>query len=134
MTDAMAAMARYLAGKPAPISREGLTAHYDFDGSLTDTSGQLSARPHAERRSGFRSGTGEPRRYFRRPDAGHSRAASAISKSDQPFTIAFWLRYGGSKAADADLREDRFAARLAAAGRSGWTNRCWLTSRSARRQ
>ena len=88
--------ARTLTGKPAPINRDGLTAHYDFDGSLTDTSG------------GYQHG----RTLKRRSDFGPGQVSRSVSfdgqtlvtlgqvgdlKSDQPFTIAFWLRYGGSK-------------------------------------
>ena len=47
----MAGVARHSDRQARPIAANGSTAHYDFDGSLTDQLGPLSARPHTERRS-----------------------------------------------------------------------------------
>lgn len=87
----------FLAGKPATLLREGLVAHYDFDGSLTDTSG------------GYRHG----RTLNGDPVFGPGQVSRAVSfdaqtlvtlgsvggsvAKDRPFTVAYWLRPTGSK-------------------------------------
>ena len=60
MNDAMAQWRETLTGKPAPISREGLAAHYDFDGSLNDISGKYQHGRTLKGDPAFRSGAGEP--------------------------------------------------------------------------
>ena len=85
-----------LESKPVPLNHEGLTAHYEFDGSLSDNSG------------GYQNG----RTLNGDPGFGEGQVAGAIGfdgqtrvtlgsvanfKVEQPFTIAFWLNYGGSK-------------------------------------
>ena len=85
-----------LAGKPVPITREGLTAHYDFDGSLTDSSGGYQHGRTLKGDPGFGAGqVSRPQRLMARPWSPSDRSGDL--KSDQPFTMAFWLKYGGSK-------------------------------------
>jgi len=96
--DAMAAWRATLTGKPVPVNRDGLTAHYDFDGSLTDTSGGYQHGRTLKGDPGFGQGQVSKSAAF---DGQTLVTFGSVGdlKSDQPFTVEFWLRYGGSKQA-----------------------------------
>ena len=51
---------------------------------------------------------------------------SASLQTEQPFTIAFWLRYGGGKQPMPIFEKIDSDRNRVAAGRCGSTNRCWL--------
>ena len=96
VVEEIAAWRANLVSKPAPIPRDDLTAHYDFDGSLADSSGRyqhgrtLKGDPAfaAGRVSGSVSLDGQTLMTL---------GSAGSFERDKPFTLAFWLRYGGSK-------------------------------------
>jgi hypothetical protein len=96
VVDAMAQWRATLTGKSVPINREGLTAHYDLDGSLTDASGGYQHGRTLKGDPGFgpgqvsRSATFDGQTLVTLGSVGDLR-------SEQPFSIAFWLKYGGGK-------------------------------------
>jgi hypothetical protein len=96
VNDAMARWRETLTGKAAPISRDGLAAHYDFDGSLNDISGKYQ---HGRTMKGDPSfGPGQVSRSV----AFDGQSLVTLGQvgalqTQKPFTIAFWLRYGGGK-------------------------------------
>jgi len=96
VTSAMAQWRATLTGKPAPIVREGLRTHYDFDGSLNDISGRYQHGRTLKGDPGFGPGQVSRAVSF---DGQTLVTLGAVGdlKRDEPFTIAFWLRYGGSK-------------------------------------
>jgi hypothetical protein len=85
-----------LAGKAAPLKRDGLVAHYEMDGSFADSSGRYQ---HG------RTLKGDPVFGAGRIARGVSfDAQTIVSLGDvggfdraDPFTMAVWLNYGGSK-------------------------------------
>ena len=115
-----------------PITREGLTAHYDFDGSSERHLRRVSTRPHAERRSGFGAGQVSGAVAFDGQTL-VTLGPVGICKREQPFTIAFWLRYGGSKQPMPSSRRSTLRRR-----RRGWEmwldDPCWWTFRSVPRR
>ena len=85
-----------LAGKAAAVNRDGMVAHYEMDGSFADSSGRYQ---HGRTLKGD-------------PVFGQGRIARGVSFDAQtlvslgdvggfdrvePFTMAVWLNYGGSK-------------------------------------
>lgn len=96
VTDAMALWRSSLAGKAAPISREGLTAHYDFDGSLADISGKYQHGRTLKGDPGFGPGQVSRAVSFDGQTLVTLGDVGGVKAGD-PFTIALWLRYGGSK-------------------------------------
>ena len=85
-----------LTGKSAPINRESLTAHYDLDGSLTDTSGGYQHGRTLKGDPGFGPGQVSRSATF---DGQTLITLGSVGdlKGEQPFSIAFWLKYGGGK-------------------------------------
>jgi hypothetical protein len=96
VTDAMTRWRETLAGKPAQISREGLTAHYDFDGSLADISGKYQHGRTVKGDPGFGPGQVSRSVAFDGQTLVTLGQIGALQR-EQPFTVAFWLRYGGGK-------------------------------------
>ena len=96
VNDAMARWRETLTGKPAPISRDGLSAHYDFDGSLNDISGKYQHGRTVKGDPGFGPGQVSRSVCF---DGQTLVTLGQVGElqTQQPFTIAFWLRYGGGK-------------------------------------
>jgi mono/diheme cytochrome c family protein len=96
VVDAMTQWRATLTGKPVPINREGLTAHYDLDGSLTDVSGAYQNGRTLKGDPGFGPGQVSRSVSF---DGQTLVTLGSIGdiKPQQPFTIEFWLKYGGSK-------------------------------------
>lgn len=96
VTNAMAQWRSTLAAKPAPIATEGLTAHYDFDGSLNDISGRYQ---HGRTVKG--DPTFAPGQVSRAVNFDGQTLVTLGSTGDlsegKPFTVEFWLRYGGGK-------------------------------------
>ncbi|HYO81104.1 MAG TPA: DUF1553 domain-containing protein, partial [Bryobacteraceae bacterium] len=85
-----------LAAKPVPLISEGLTAHYDFDGSFADSSGRYQHGRTLRGDPGFGSGQVGRAVSFDGQTEVSLGSAGAIA-SGQPFTIGFWLRPPGSK-------------------------------------
>jgi hypothetical protein len=96
LLDEMAVWRSTLTSKPAPIPQDGLTAHYDFDGSLTDSSGRYQHGRTVKGDPGFGSGRVSGAVSFDGQTLVTLGQAGSFER-DKPFTIAFWLRYGGSK-------------------------------------
>ncbi len=102
-----------LTAQPVPVIRDGLTAHYGFDGSFADISG---AYQHG------RTLRGDP--VFVPGQVGRAvsfDAQTVVSlgrvgalKVDQPFTVAFWLQPTGSKQSMPVLQK------IADSSRRGW--------------
>ena len=85
-----------LTAKTPLIDRDGLIAHYEFDGSLGDSSGRYQNGRTIVGDPGF--GPGQIARaisFDGQTTVGLGRGAS-FEKTD-PFTIAMWVRYGGGK-------------------------------------
>jgi hypothetical protein len=79
-----------------PLNRDGLIAHYEFDGSLSDSSGRYQHGRTIEGDPTF--GPGRIARaigFDGQTRIGLGKSAG-FEKSD-PFSIALWLRYGGGK-------------------------------------
>lgn len=96
VVDAMAQWRGTLAGKPVSIDRDGLSAHYDFDGSLNDISGKYQHGRTLKGDPAFGPGQVSRAATF----DGQTLVTLGQTgdwKSDRPFTVAFWLRYGGGK-------------------------------------
>jgi hypothetical protein len=104
VTDAIAAWKASLAAKPAPVDHNALVAHYQFDGSLADSSGHYL----------------DGRTIKGDPTFGEGQIAKALSLDGQtvvtlgnagsfernaPFSIALWLRPSGSKQAEPVLEK-----------------------------
>ena len=96
VTDAIAAWKSSLAGKPSQIDHNALSAHYQMDGSLADSSGHYL----------------DGRTIKGDPTFGEGQIAKAVSfdgqtivtlgnagafESNQPFSVALWVRPPGSK-------------------------------------
>lgn len=96
VTDSLAKWRAALTSKPAPISREGLTAHYDFDGSFTDTSGKYQHGRTLQGDPGFGPGQVSRAVNFDAQTLVTLGNVGSFTR-EQPFTAAFWIRYGGSK-------------------------------------
>jgi hypothetical protein len=96
VTDAMAAWRATLTARPAPVQREALVAHWDFDGSLADTSGRYQ---HGQTLKGDPTfGAGQVSRSVSF-DAQTLVTLGTPKEFDvaKPFTVAFWFRPNGSK-------------------------------------
>ena len=87
---------RSLAARTPALNRDGLVAHYEFDGSLSDSSGRYQNGRTIVGDPGF--GPGQIARAINfdgQTTIGLGKGAG-FEKED-PFTIAFWVRYGGGK-------------------------------------
>ena len=96
VVDAMAAWRAMLTARPAPIQRDALVAHWDFDGSLADTSGRYQ---HGQTLKGDPTfGAGQVSRSVSF-DAQTLVTLGTPKEFDvaKPFTVAFWFRPSGSK-------------------------------------
>jgi hypothetical protein len=96
VSDAMSAWRSGLASKPVPMIRSGLVAHYDFDGSMADSSGAYQNGRTLKGDPTFGPGQVSRAVSF---DAQTAVSLSPLAgfTTNQPFTIAFWLKPGGSK-------------------------------------
>ncbi|HYI93134.1 MAG TPA: DUF1553 domain-containing protein [Bryobacteraceae bacterium] len=96
VTGALAQWRATLTGKAAPIERDSLSAHYDFDGSLNDISGKYQHGRTLKGDPGFGPGQVSKAVNF---DAQTLVTLGKVGslKGSEPFTVAFWLRYGGAK-------------------------------------
>jgi hypothetical protein len=92
----IAAWRATLTSKPVPIPRDGLVAHYDFDGSLTDVSGRYQNGRTLKGDPSFSAGRVSGSANF---DGQTLVTLGNIGSldTDRPFTLAFWLKFGGSK-------------------------------------
>ena len=114
VNDAMARWRETLTGKSAPISREGLSAHYDFDGSLNDISGKYQHGRTVKGDPGFGPGQVSRSVAF---DGQTLVTLGQVGASANPAAVydCILASLRGRQTADADLREDRvrpIAARL----------------------
>ncbi|MBC7926576.1 MAG: DUF1549 domain-containing protein, partial [Bryobacteraceae bacterium] len=85
-----------LAGKPVDVDHKDLLAHYDFDGSLIDSSGRYMHGRTLRGDPTFSSGQVSRAVNF----DGQTLVTLGMAgdfERDQPSSIALWLRYGGSK-------------------------------------
>jgi len=96
VTEVMQKWRATLAGKPVPISHERLSAHYDLDGSLNDISGKYQHGRTLKGDPGFGPGQVSRSATFDGQTLVTLGQVGSL-KADQPFTVAFWLRYGGAK-------------------------------------
>jgi hypothetical protein len=96
LLDGMAAWRETLTGKPAMTPVQGLMAHYSFDGSLVDSSGRYQHGRTLKGDPTFSSGRVSGSASFDGQTLVTLGQTGSI-ESNQPFTIGFWLRYGGSK-------------------------------------
>ena len=94
VTDAQAAWQRSLTAKPAAINHTGLAGHYEFDASLSDSSGNYRNGRTLEGDPGFGSGRIAKAVSF---DGQTTIALPAPDGWRQPATLAVWLNYGGAK-------------------------------------
>jgi hypothetical protein len=98
--DVMKPLAKWrdtLAGKPASFVREGLVAHYDFDGSLVDSSGGYQHGRMLKGDATFGSGQVSRSVSFDAQTLVTLGNRVGSLAREKPFTIAFWLRPTGSK-------------------------------------
>jgi hypothetical protein len=86
-----------LAGQPAALHREGLVAHYDFDGSLTDTSGGYQHGRTLRGDPVFGAGQVSRAVSFDAQTLVTLGSRTGSLTHDSPFTVAYWLRPTGSK-------------------------------------
>jgi hypothetical protein len=85
-----------LASQPVAVNHDGLVAHYDFDASLADSSGQYRHGRTLKGDPGFGSGQVAGSAGFDGQTLVTLGPVGAF-EVNEPFTIAMWLRYGGSK-------------------------------------
>lgn len=104
-----------LSAKPVTLNREGLTAHYDFDGSLTDTSGGYQHGRTLKGDPVFGSGQVSRAVSFDSQTLVTLGSRSGTLTHDKPFTVAFWLRPASSKQPMPILQKTDKDA-----GRRGW--------------
>ena len=85
-----------LTAKTPLINRDGLIAHFEFDGSLSDSSGRYQHGRTIQGDPTFGPGQIARAIGFDGQTMIGLGTGAAFEKSD-PFSIAFWLRYGGGK-------------------------------------
>jgi hypothetical protein len=117
VTAALSTWRNALATKPASILRKGLVAHYDFDGSLADSSGHYQNGRTLKGDPTFGAGQVSRAVSFDSQTLVSLGALEGFT-TNQPFTIAFWLKPGGSKQPMPVLQQ------IEAGTRRGWE--VWL--------
>ncbi len=96
VTDAVTAWKASLAGKPAQLDHAGLTAHYQMDGSLADSSGHYLDGRTMKGDPTFGEGQIAKAVSFDGQTLITLGQAGAFERND-PFSVAMWVRPPGSK-------------------------------------
>lgn len=96
VVDGLARWQSTLTSRPAPFPRDGLLAHYDFDGSLADSSGKYQNGRMLKGDPTFSPGRVSGSVNLDGQTLITLGQAGSIDR-EQKFTIAFWVKYGGSK-------------------------------------
>jgi hypothetical protein len=96
ITSLVEAWAKPFVGIPAPQPREGLTAHYEFDGNFSDISGKYQHGHVVRGDPTFGTGAVGRGAGF---DGDSQVSLGNVGDFDQgqPFTIAFWVRGSGNQ-------------------------------------